>query len=119
MGTYCTVQDVWEQIKIDAGVMEDDNVELRITQAEKWVDNYQDSTYTETIPDSIKFATACYASALILDYLFTSGEPNSSGQSKLLEKRAKDWLDSYNTASNPVESELEKVNSDFFENDTG
>ena len=34
MGTYCTVQDVWEQIKIDSGEMVDDEIEKRITEAD-------------------------------------------------------------------------------------
>lgn len=119
MGTYCTVADVWEQIKIDDDVMSDDEVEKRITQAEKWVNGVQDATYSGTIPDLIKYATACYAASLIYDFIFTAGEPNESNHAKRLEQRARDYLANYNEAVHDPESGIEKINSDFFETDTG
>lgn len=119
MGTYCTVQDVWEQIKIDDQEMSDDEIEKRITEAEKWVNATQSTTYSAPIDDMIKYATACYAASLVLDYLFTASEPNASDHPKRLMKRAKEYLDAYNDASQSDESGMEKINSDFFETDTG
>ena len=119
MGTYCTVVDVWEQIKIDDGVMSDDDIEKRITESEKWVNASQDATYSAPIDDMIKYATACYAASLVLNFLFTASEPNASDHPKTLRKRAREYLDAYNKASHSVESGMEKINSDFFETDTG
>ncbi len=119
MGTYCTVKDVWGQIKMDDQVMSDDDVETRITEAETWVNNYQDTTYSAPVDDAIKYATACYTAALVLDFLFTASEPNASAHPASLRKRAKEWLDKYNAASYDPESGMEKVNSDFFDTDTG
>lgn len=119
MGTYCTVQDVWEQIKIDDQEMSDDEIEKRITEAEKWVNATQDATYSAPIDDMIKYATACYAAALVLNYLFTASEPNASDHPKSLRKRAREYIEAYNKAAHSVESGTEKINSDFFEDDTG
>ena len=119
MGTYCTVADVWEQVKKDDQVMSDDDVELRITEAEIWVNGIQDETYSGTIPDLIKYATACYAASLVLNFLFTASEPNASDHPKVLRKRAREYLDSYTKAATDPESGMEKVNSDFFGTDTG
>jgi len=119
MGTYCTVKDVWEQIKIDDDVMSDDDVEKRITQAEEWVNGVQDASYSGTIPTLIKYATACYAASLIYNFLFTEHEPNASNQGQILEKRAREYLETYNAAAHSVESGMEKINSDFFSTDTG
>ena len=119
MGTYCLVSDVWEQIKIDDGEMSDDNIELRITEAEVWVNGIQDETYSGTIPDLIKYATACYAAGKVYDYFFTGSEPNESNISKTLKKQAREYLDSYTKADTEPESGMEKVNSDFFDTDTG
>lgn len=119
MGDYCTIADVWEQIKIDSGEMTDDEVEKRITQAEHWVNGVQDTTYSGTIPDLIKYATACYAASLVFDYLFTEAEPNFSNTANSLRKRAKEYLNSYETSIQDPESGMEKVNSDFFDVDSG
>ena len=119
MGTYCTVADVWEQIKIDDSEMSDDEVEKRITQAEVWVNGEQDTTYSGTIPDLIKYATAYYAASLVYDYFFTASEPNESNLSKTLKKQAREYLTSYTKSTYDPESGMEKVNSDFFETDTG
>lgn len=119
MGTYCSVADVWEQIKIDDSEMSDDEVEKRITQAEVWVDGEQDTSYAGTIPDLIKYATSCYAASLVYDYFFTASEPNESNQAKELRRKAKNYLASYTKASYDPESGMEKVNSDFFDPDTG
>ncbi len=119
MGTYCTVLDVWEQIKMDDKVMTDDNVEKRITEAEIWVNGIQDESYSGTIPDLIKYATACYAASLVLNFLFTASEPNASDHPKALMKRAREYLDTYGKAAYDPESGVEKVNSDFFDTDTG
>ena len=119
MGTYCEVSDVWEKIQIDSGVMADNEIEKRITEAEEWVNGVQDTTYSGTIPELIKYATACYASSLVLDYLYTGQEPNQSNHSKRLINRAKDYLKNYNEAVYEPESGLEKVNSDFFDVDSG
>ena len=119
MGSYATVADVWEQIKIDDAEMSDDEIEKRITESEKWVNAVQDATYSAPVDDMIKYATACYAASLVLDFLFTASEPNVSEHSKVLRARAREYLDAYNDAVHSVESGIEKINSDFFENDTG
>lgn len=121
MGIYCTVQDVWEKIKIDDGVMSDDEVEKRITEAEKWVNGYQATSYTAPIADLIKYATAAYAASLVLDFLFTASEPNESNQSKRLVQKAKEYLDAYSESQDEAQenSDIAKINSDFFEDDTG
>lgn len=121
MGTYCMVNDVWEQIKIDDGVMTDDEVEKRITEAEKWVNGYQATSYSAPIDDLIKYATAAYTAALIYDFLFTASEPNESNQSKRLVQKAKEYLDAYNESLDEAQenSDIAKINSDFFEDDTG
>jgi len=119
MGTYCSVADVWEQIKIDDSEMSDDDIEKRITEAEKWINGVQDATYSAPIHDLIKYACACYAAGLVLEFFFTASEPNVSDHPKNLKKRAREYLDAYNSSANPVESGMEKINSDFFEDDTG
>ena len=119
MGTYCTVADVWEQIKIDDQEMSDDNVEKRITEAEIWVNGIQDNTYSGTIPDLIKYATACYTASLVLNFLFTASEPNASDHPKVLANRAREYLNTYGKSTYDPESGMEKVNSDFFDTDTG
>lgn len=119
MVTYCDVADVWEQIKIDDAEMSDDNVEKRITQAEVWVNQKQQTTYSGTIPDSIKYATACYAASIIYDYFYTENEPNKSNAGTVLRMRAKEYLMDYAKDTYDPESGMEKVNSDFFSPDTG
>jgi len=119
MGTYCLVTDVWEQIKMDDAVMSDDDVEKRITESEKWINGVQDTTYTAPIADLIKYACACYAASLVLEFLFTASEPNTSDHPKSLKKRANEYLDAYNQAVSDPESGMEKINSDFFVTDTG
>jgi len=118
MGTYCSVEDVWEQIEISNEVISDDKVEKKIIEAEKWVNAVQDTTYS-TVPDLIKYATASFAASLIMDFLYTEGEPNSSHQSARLKQKAIDYLESYNASVSDPESGLEKINSDFFDTDTG
>jgi len=119
MGTYCTVADVWEQVKMDDQDMSDDDVEKRITEAETWVTGIQDETYSGTIPDLIKYATACYAAGLVWNFFFTASEPNQSDLSRTLRKRAREYLDAYTKSAYDPESGMEKVNSDFFDTDTG
>lgn len=121
MGTYCTVDDVKQQIQIDATnpEMDNDGIELRITEAETWVNGEQDTTYSAPIPDLIKYATAAYAGGLVMAYLYTATEPNESSQSKELMMRAKRYLKDYTKASYEPESGMEKINSDFFDTDTG
>lgn len=115
MGTYCTISDVWEQININQSEMTDDEIEKRITEAEYWINNTQDTTYSGTIPDMIKYATACYAAGLVLDFLFTTNAPNESIQSRRLIARAKEYLHAYNSASYDPESGIEKINSEYFD----
>jgi len=119
MGTYCTVQDVWDQIKITDGEMSDDDVEKKITEAETWLNGEQDTTYSAPINALIKYAAACYSAGLVLDFLFTASEPNESNQSGILKSKAKDYLDIYNSSGSSVDSGMDKINSDFFEDDTG
>ncbi len=119
MGTYCNVADVWEQIKIDDAEMSDDEVEKRITQAEVWVNTKQQTTYSGTIPDPIKYATACYAASIVYNFFYTENEPNESSTASVLRKRAKEYLTDYSKDTYDPESGIEKVNSDFFEPDTG
>ena len=45
--------------------------------------------------------------------------PTESNQAKELRRKAKNYLDSYTKASYDPESGMEKVNSDFFDPDTG
>ncbi len=119
MGTYCLVSDVWEQIKMDDKVMSDDEVEKRITEAEIWVNGIQDETYSGTIPDLIKYARACHSGSSGQDFLFTASEPNESNHPMILRKRAREYLTSYTKSTYDPESGMEKVNSGFFDTDTG
>jgi len=119
MVTYCTVADVWEQIKIDDAEMSDDEVEKRITQAEVWVNSKQQTTYSGTIPDSIKYATACYAASIVYDFFYTESSPNESTLSKTLRIRAKEYLTDFSKDVYDPESGMEKINSDFFDPGTG
>lgn len=118
MGDYCTIADVWQQIKIDEGEMKDSEVEKRITEAEQWVNAYQRTTYSSPVDDLIKYATATYAASLVYDFLFTALEPNQSSQAKVLRMRAKEYLDNYAQDTFDPESGVEKINSGFFDNES-
>lgn len=114
MVTYCSVGDVCEQYKGLSGILAAFEIEKRIIQAEKWVDNYQDNTYVTSIPDSIKYATAYYAAGLIAEFFFTSDEPNDSKLAQRYYKRAQEFLDKYNEAIGS-DSGLSKINEEDFE----
>ncbi len=111
---YCTIQDVKDWLQVSDEEIEDVEISRRIEKAEQWVNAYQQTTYSGTIPDLIKDATAKYAAGMIADFLFTTDEPNASGVGSRLKKEAKEFLDLYAKDTFSPSSSVEKVNSGFF-----
>jgi len=106
---------VKEHIQISERDMEDPDIIIRIKTAMRWVNNYMQTSYTGIIPEQITDATAMYAAAKILDYLFTTDSPNESKLSMSLKRDAKYMLDLYAKDEADPESQVEKINSGFFD----
>lgn len=118
MGDYATVSDVLQYINIDKEDMTTEEIEKRITEAESWVNDKQNVTTFDVLPDTpdrITKASAKKAGSLILDFLFSTTAPDQSAHGKRLEKQAEEELKLYDRATVDPESYVEKVNEDFFD----